>query len=133
MSTYSEIKSFSARMILSVVLIVTCSLFAPTESAIGATIKNGVNCKMANAQVKVGKKVYRCAKNPYVKPQRRTWTLSTCLTAYQLWKDANDEYANWKDLAKLAGPEGEKMIDDLQMSIKSLEETMKTRACKAGQ
>ena len=97
-----------------------------------ATIKNGVNCSKAGATTKVGTKTYRCAKNPYVKPTRNTWTLRGCLTAYAMWKDAKEQYADWVDLAKLAGSEGQKTMDELQASITDLEATMKDVACKRG-
>ena len=96
------------------------------------TIKNGVNCSKAGATTKVGTKTYRCAKNPYVKPTRTTWTLRGCLTAYAMWKDAKEQYADWIDLAKLAGAEGQKTMDELQTSITELEATMKDIACKRG-
>ena len=105
--------------------------FVATPSQ-AATVKNGVNCSKANATTKVGTKTYRCAKNPYVKPTRLTWTLANCLTAYRLWKEAKSEYSNWESLAKLAGAEGQKTLDDLQASINSLEATMKDRACRQG-
>jgi hypothetical protein len=97
-----------------------------------ATVKNGVNCAKAGTTTKVGAKVYRCAKNPYVKPTQNTWTLRGCLTAQAMWKDAKEQYADWVDLAKLAGAEGQKTMDELQASIISLEDTMKTVACKRG-
>ena len=105
-------------------------LYATPSSA--ATVKNGVNCSKAGATTKVGTKVYRCAKNPYVKPTRNTWTLRGCLTAYAMWKDAKEQYADWVDLAKLAGAEGQKTMDELQASITDLEATMKDVACKRG-
>ena len=105
---------------------------AITAPAQAVTVKNGVACSKANATTKVGIKVYRCAKNPYVTPSKRTWTLKGCLDAYALYKNAQEEYDSWKDLAKLAGPEGEKTMKDLQDSIASLENTMKTVACKRG-
>ena len=105
---------------------------AITAPAQAVTVKNGVACSKANATTKVGTKVYRCAKNPYVTPSKRTWTLKGCLDAYALYKNAQEEYDSWKDLAKLAGPEGEKTMQDLQDSIASLEKTMKTVACKRG-
>lgn len=105
---------------------------AITAPAQAVTIKNGVACSKANATKKVGVKVYRCAKNPYVTPTKRTWTLKGCLDAYALYKNAQEEYDTWKDLAKIAGPEGEKTLQDLQDSITSLEKTMKTVACKKG-
>ena len=117
-------------LLISVMAVSAIGFFAPTSSA--ATIKNGVNCTKANATVKVGKKTYRCAKNPYVKPERRTWTLTTCLTAQRFLREAKSEYANWESLAKLAGPDGQKTLDDLQASITSLEDTMKNEACKQG-
>jgi uncharacterized protein with LGFP repeats len=104
---------------------------AGSQSASGAEIKNGTSCSKANSVVKIGKKSYRCAKNPYVKPKKLTWTLTTCLTSYRLWKDAKSEYENWEDLAKLAGPEGQKTLDELQASIKSLEDSMINEACKS--
>lgn len=120
-------KSFLA-MVLGLVL--TTGLF--TEPAGAATIKNGVACTKANATTKVGTKTYKCVKNPYVSPTKRTWTLTGCITAYSLWKNAKEEYDNWKDLAKLAGPDGEKTMKELADSITSLETTMKTVACKKG-
>ena len=117
-------------LLISVMVVSAIGFFAPSSNA--ANIKNGVNCTKANATVKVGKKTYRCAKNPYVKPERRTWTLATCLTAQRLWKDAKSEYANWESLAKLAGPDGQKTLDELMASINSLEDTMKNQACKQG-
>jgi hypothetical protein len=97
-----------------------------------ATVKNGVNCAKAGATTKVGTKTYRCAKNPYVKATRNTWTLRGCLTAYAMWKDAKEQYSDWIDLAKLAGAEGQKTMDELQASITDLEATMKDVACKRG-
>ena len=106
------------------------NLYAVPASA--ATVKNGVNCTKLGATMKVGSKTYRCAKNPYVKSTRLTWTLRGCLTAYAMWKDAKEQYADWVDLAKLAGPDGQKTMDELQASIADLEATMKDVACKRG-
>ena len=114
----------------SIGFLLTTGLYATPSSA--ATVKNGVNCPKAGATTKVGTKVYRCAKNPYVKPTRNTWTLRGCLTAYAMWKDAKEQYADWVDLAKLAGAEGQKTMDELQASITDLEATMKDVACKRG-
>ena len=108
------------------------SNFMLTPSSDAVTIKNGVACNKANATVKVGSKLYKCAKNPYVTPTKRTWTLTGCLTAYALWKDSKQQYEDFKDIAKLAGAEGEKTMNELQASINSLEITMKTQACKKG-
>ena len=55
-----------------------------------------------------------------------------CLTAYAMWKDAKIQYADWVDLAKLAGTEGVKTMDELQKSISSLEVSMENYACKRG-
>ena len=97
-----------------------------------ATVKNGVACTKANATTKVGSKVYRCGKNPYVRPTALTWTLRGCFTANALLKDARSQYEDWKDLAKLAGPDGEKTLQELQTSITELENTMKNEVCKRG-
>ena len=102
---------------------------APTMAV---TVKNGVKCTKANATTKVGTKVYRCGKNPYFKPTSLTWTLRGCFTANTLLKDARQQYEDWKDLAKLAGAEGEKTMNDLQASITELENTMKNEVCKKG-
>ena len=105
-------------------------ILVPSGNAV--TIKNGVVCTKANATAKIGTKIYKCAKNPYVTPTKRTWTLSGCLTAYALWKDSKQQYEDFKDIAKLAGAEGEKTMKELLDSIASLETTMKTVACKKG-
>ena len=111
------------------ILLVTGLYATPTNAV---TIKNGVNCSKAGATTKVGTKTYRCAKNPFVKPTRTTWTLRGCLTTYAMWKDSRGQYADWIDLAKLAGAEGQKTMDELQTSITELEATMKDVACKRG-
>ena len=49
-----------------------------------------------------------------------------------MWKDAKQQYADWVDIAKLAGDDGQKSLDDLQASIDKLETTMKTQVCKKG-
>ena len=110
--------------------LLTAGLYAAPAGA--ATIKNGVNCAKAGATTKVGSKSYRCTKNPYVKPTQNTWTLRGCLTAYALWQSSKKQYEDWADLAKLAGAEGQKTMDDLQASITDLEATMKDVACKKG-
>ena len=115
---------------ISLGALLSLGLFATPASA--ASVKNGVNCSKAGVTTKVGAKIYRCAKNPYVKPTQNTWTLRGCLTAQAMWKDAKEQYADWVDLAKLAGAEGQKTMDELQASITSLEDTMKTVACKRG-
>ncbi len=103
-----------------------------TVPAQAATIKNGVKCTKAGATTKVGTKVYRCGKNPYFKPASLTWTLRGCFTANALLKDARSQYEDWKDLAKLAGAEGEKTLQDLQTSITELETMMQNEVCKKG-
>lgn len=105
-------------------------VIAPSTQA--ATVKNGVSCMKANATTKVGSKIYRCGKNPYVKPTQLTWTLRGCFTANTLLKDARQQYEDWKDLAKLAGADGEKTLNELQTSITELENTMKNEVCKRG-
>ena len=104
-------------------------MVAPSQAV---TIKNGVKCTKAGATTKVGAKVYRCGKNPYVKPASLTWTLRGCFTANALLKDARSQYEDWKDLAKLAGAEGEKTLQDLQTSITELETMMQNEVCKKG-
>lgn len=103
-----------------------------STSASAATIKGGVACSKSGATAKVGTKAYKCAKNPYVTPTKLTWTLTGCLTAYALYKEAKQQYADWKDIAAIAGPDGQKTIDDLQKSITSLETMMKKQVCIKG-
>ena len=118
--------------ILAAAFVITLPITFSISPVNAASIKNGVACSRANATTKVGTKTYKCTKNPYVTPTKRTWTLKGCLDAYALWKNAKEEYDNWKDLAKIAGPEGEKTLNELQQSITGLETTMKTVACKKG-
>lgn len=117
-------------------IIVSALAFALTlnviSPAMAVSVKNGVKCTKANATTKVGSKVYRCGKNPFFKPTSLTWTLRGCFTANVLLKDARQQYEDWKDLAKLAGAEGEKTMNDLQASITELENTMKNEVCKKG-
>ncbi len=107
-------------------------VFVNLQHSIAATVQNGVKCTKAGATTKVGTKVYRCGKNPYFKPASLTWTLRGCFTANTLLKEARSQYEDWKDLAKLAGAEGEKTLNDLQASITELENTMKNEVCKKG-
>jgi hypothetical protein len=88
-----------------------------------ATIKNGVNCTKANATTKVGSKVYRCGKNPLVKPTRLTWTLQGCFKATSLLKSSIEDLEMWKDELTKAGPSGEKPLADFQATIADLEKT----------
>lgn len=122
--------SVNKAKILAVLSITTLSLLTPQANA--AAVKNGVACSKAGTNIKVGGKSYSCAKNPYVRPKTLTWTSSGCLKAYQLWKSAKSDLADWADIAKLAGEEGQKTIDELSQSILSLEELMKNEACKRG-
>jgi hypothetical protein len=97
-----------------------------------STIKNGSRCLKANSTIKVGSKVYRCGKNPIVRPGALTWTLRGCFTANALLKEARLQYEDWKDLAKIAGADGEKTLQELQTSIIELENIMKNEVCKKG-
>lgn len=119
-----------ATFILLINLILTSIFWSSNASA--ATIRNGVKCIKAGSVTKSGSKVYRCGKNPYFKPTSLTWTLRGCFTANALLKEARQQYEDWKDLAKLAGAEGEKTLNDLQTSITELENTMKNEVCKKG-
>ena len=111
-------------------LTIILGFFANPSNAL--TIKNGVKCTKAGTTTKVGTKVYRCGNNPYFKPASLTWTLRGCLTANALLKDARQQYEDWKDLAKIAGADGEKTMNELQTSINELESTMKNEVCKKG-
>ena len=121
-----------SRLLSAKIVFVLGLTVASASPVIAVTVKNGVKCTKANATTKVGTKVYRCGKNPYFKPTSLTWTLRGCFTANTLLKDARQQYEDWKDLAKLAGAEGEKTMNDLQASITELENTMKNEVCKRG-
>ncbi len=116
------------RIVSITILITLLSVIQPAH----AVIKNGSICLKANSITKVGSKVYRCGKNPYVKPNRLTWTLRGCFTANALLKDARQQYEDWKDFARLLGSDGEKTLNELQASITELESTMKNEVCKKG-
>ena len=107
-------------------------VFSGTQDSQAVLVKNGMKCSKVGATTKVGTKVYSCGKNPFFKPASMTWTLRGCFTANVLLKDARSQYEDWKDLAKLAGAEGEKTLQDLQTSITELETMMKNEVCKRG-
>jgi hypothetical protein len=109
-------------------LFAAVSLSAPANAA----ISGGASCAKAGSTTKVGTKTYQCAKNPYLKSAKVSWTLKSCFTAYALWADAKQQYSDWKDIATLSGPDGVKTLADLQTSIDGLENTMKNQVCKKG-
>lgn len=121
-----------AKTYIAVFLFTVASTAMNSSVASAAKIANGISCVKAKATAKVGGKTYVCAKNPYLKPTKLTWTLRQCLTANTLRQDALEQYETWKDLAKLAGPEGDSVLADLQKSITELENTMKNEVCKKG-
>ena len=84
-------------------LFLATTSFATTSSA--ATVKNGVACKKLGQKTKSGSKTYYCEKNPYVTPTKLTWTLATCLDAYDLYIEAKDQYDIYKDILS-GSPEG---------------------------
>ena len=117
------------------VLVATFGLFLATTSyatsANAATIKNGVACKKMGQKTKSGSKTYYCEKNPYVTPTKKTWTLSSCLDANDLYIEANDQYGIFKDILS-GSPEGVTELGNLQKSADSLLVLMKTKVCKKG-
>lgn len=122
-------------MVKNKFMILIISIFLPLSAlplANSATIKTGVKCSKLNSKTTVGSKNYRCAKNPFFKPKTLTWTLRECLTARSLLSSSKQQYEEWKDLASIAGPEGEKVINELLVSITNLETTMKDDLCKKG-
>ena len=115
--------------IIGFVFFLVPSIFQPANAAV---VKNGVKCVKSGASIKSGSKIYRCGKNPYYKPTNLTWTLRGCFTANALLKEARQQYEDWKDIAKLAGADGEKTLIELETSITVLENTMKNEVCKRG-
>ena len=117
------------------VLAATFGLFLATTSFVNtssaATVKNGVACKKLGQKTKSGSKTYYCEKNPYVTPTKLTWTLATCLDAYDLYIEAKDQYDIYKDILS-GSPEGLIELGNLQKSADSLNVLMKTKICKKG-
>jgi hypothetical protein len=117
------------------VLVATFGLFLATTSyatsANAATVKNGVACKKMGQKTKSGSKTYYCENNPYVTPTKKTWTLSSCLDANDLYIEAKDQYEVFKDILS-ASPEGVTELGNLQKSMDSLIVIMKTQTCKKG-
>ena len=110
-------------------LFLATTSFATTSSA--ATVKNGVACKKLGQKTKSGSKTYYCEKNPYVTPTKLTWTLATCLDAYDLYIEAKDQYDIYKDILS-GSPEGLIELGNLQKSANSLNVLMKKNICKKG-
>ena len=123
----TRLKKLSQSILLSIVLAYWPSF---NSLAVSASISNGTNCGKVNSVTKVKGKTYRCSYNPFLKPSRLTWTRIECIQANRLLKSSRAQYEDWKELAKLAGPEGEKTLLDLQSSILELENTMKMDICK---
>ena len=124
--------SNSIRSSIFVMSMALSLLVLPSTSHSSQKISNGVSCLKSKSTTKVGSKVYVCAKNPFLKTSKLTWTLRSCLRAENLRSDAIQQYESWKDLAKLAGAEGDAVLADLQKSITDLENTMKNEVCKRG-
>ncbi len=110
----------------------SASLMVITIPNANAAISNGVKCSKENAIAKVGSKVYRCTKNPIVKPKVNTWTLRGCVSANKLLVSSKEQYEDWKDILVIVGEEGAKTLSDLQTSIIDLENFMKNEVCKKG-
>ena len=56
-------------------------------------IVNGVSCSKLNATTKgKGNATYKCAKNPYYKKTKTTWTWVECLGAYKSLKEFKAEH-----------------------------------------
>lgn len=95
-------------------------------------IQNGVNCVKPNTTVKIGEKVYRCTKNPIVKPNRNTWTLATCITTHRLWRNSKQELADWQNILRNPDEKTNAALKDLEGLISELESTMKNDVCRKG-
>jgi hypothetical protein len=109
-------------------LLSTTSVMTAAEAA---KVKNGVACKKDGQKTKTGKKKYVCGNNPYVKPTKLTWMLTSCPQANELYIEAKDQYDIFKDILS-ASPEGIAELGNLQKSMDSLGALMKTQVCKKG-
>jgi hypothetical protein len=89
-------------------------------------------------------KNYVCGKNPYVKPTKLTWLLSTCKQAGSLLAQAREAeemmlsqatifgYKSLTELGTALGGQEQKDIDDLIKTITDGEAAMKKTLCKKG-
>ena len=109
-------------------LLSTTSVMTAAEAA---KVKNGVACKKDGQKTKTGKKNYVCGNNPYVKPTKLTWMLTSCPQANELYIEGKDQYDIFKDILS-ASPEGIAELGNLQKSMDSLGALMKTQVCKKG-
>ena len=109
-------------------LLSTTSVMTAAEAA---KVKNGVACKKDGQKTKTGKKNYVCGNNPYVKPTKLTWMLTSCPQANELYIEAKDQYDIFKDILS-ASPEGIAELENLQKSMDSLDTLMKRQVCKKG-
>jgi hypothetical protein len=125
--TSKRIKSAPVAVLLGILLSTTTSI----TLAEAVTIKNGVSCKKSGLKAKSGTKRYVCGKNPYVKPTKLTWMLTSCPEAYDLYMEAKDQYGIFKDILSVS-PEGLSELSNLQKSMDSLDALMKTKVCKRG-
>jgi hypothetical protein len=122
-------------------LLSTTSVMTAAEAA---KVKNGVACKKSGQKTKTGKKNYVCGKNPYVKPTKLTWLLSTCKQAGSLLAQAREAeemmlsqatifgYKSLTELGTALGGQEQKDIDDLIKTITDGEAAMKKTLCKKG-
>lgn len=118
---------------LTVILLsVGLSILFQNPTLASPKIANGVSCLKSGQVTKLGNKVYRCYKNPFVKSSRLTWTLRECVSANELLLSAKEQYESFKDLANLAGDEGKKAIAELETTIMNLESSMKNQLCRRG-
>lgn len=112
--------------------VVVVSTIIPLQHASASKVSNGVNCSKANLTTKVGSKLYRCAKNPIIKPERNTWTLSSCLRTSKIWMSAKNELSDWRAIIKNPDDKTTKALNDLESLISELEATMREEVCKKG-
>jgi hypothetical protein len=138
----------SSNKVRAVVLAVSFGLFLTTTSfataANAATVKNGVSCTKAGSKTKVGSKSYVCGNNPYITPTKRTWMLTNCKLAYDLYvqlKSAEADmlsqanifgYKTLTDLGNALGGQEQKDVNELVKSITDSDAVMKNDFCKKG-
>ena len=138
----SSSKLKSAVLATTLGLLLATTSFVTTSNA--ATVKNGVACKKAGQNTKVGSKNYVCGKNPYVTPTKLTWMLSTCKQAESLLAQARETeemmllqaniygYKTLTELGTALGGNEQKELDSLVKTITDGEDAMKNTLCKRG-
>ena len=88
-----EVSMRKALATVTIGLFLASGLVTTPAHAGNNKIVNGVSCSKLNATTKgKGNATYKCAKNPYYKKTKTTWTWVECLGAYKSLKEFKAEH-----------------------------------------